>query len=51
LTFRWALALPIARTHLTLGSIFVDQNSFPQEALLEAVMRFVEEELPKQRNE
>jgi hypothetical protein len=47
----WALVVPIARTHSTLGSIFVDQNSFPREALLEAVMRFVEEELPKQRNE
>lgn len=47
----WALAVPIARTHSTLGSIFVDQNSFPREALLEAVMRFVEEELPKQQNE
>ena len=44
----WALAVPIARTHSTLGSIFVDQNSFPREALLEAVLRFVEEELLKQ---
>jgi len=47
----WALAVPIARTHSTLGSIFVDQNSFPREALLEAVLRFVEEQLPKKRNE
>ena len=44
----WALAVPIARTHSTLGSILVDQNGFPREALLEAVLRFVEEELPKQ---
>ncbi|NNJ95230.1 MAG: hypothetical protein HKP57_10835 [Halobacteria archaeon] len=41
----WALAVPIARTHPTIGSMFVDQNDFPREALLEAIMRFVEEEL------
>lgn len=40
-----ALAVPIARTHSTIGSIFVDQNNYPREALLEAVLRFVEEEL------
>jgi hypothetical protein len=47
----WALAVPIARKHTTLGSTFVDQNSFPREALLEAVLRFVEEDLPEQRDE
>jgi hypothetical protein len=41
----WAVAVPIARTHPTTGSMFVDQNDFPREALLEAIMRFVEEEL------
>jgi len=41
----WALAVPVARTHSTIGSVFVDQNNYPREALLEAVLRFVEEEL------
>jgi hypothetical protein len=41
----WALAVPIARTHPTISEMFVDQNDYPREALLEAVMRFVEEEL------
>jgi hypothetical protein len=41
----WALSVPVARTHPTIGSIFVDQNDYPREVLLEAVLRFVEEEL------
>jgi len=41
----WALAVPVARTHETIGSMFVDQNHYPREALVEALLRFVEEEL------
>jgi hypothetical protein len=41
----WALALPIARTHSTVGSLFVTQNAYPREALVEATLRFVEEDL------
>ena len=41
----WALSVPIARSHTTIGSLFVDQNDYPREALLEAILRFVEEEL------
>lgn len=41
----WALAVPIARTHTTIGSMFVTQNAYPREALTEAVLRFVEEDL------
>ena len=41
----WALAVPIARSHDILGSTFVNHNDFPREALLEAVLRFVEEDL------
>ena len=41
----WAIALPIARAHETIGSLFVTQNAYPREALLEAVLRFVEEDL------
>lgn len=41
----WALAVPIARSHEWIGSTFVDQNDFPREALLEALLRFIEEDL------
>jgi hypothetical protein len=41
----WALAVPIARTHSTIGSMFVTQNAYPREALAEALLRFVEEDL------
>ncbi len=41
----WALSVPIARSHPLIGSMFVDQNGYPREVLLEAVLRFVEEDL------
>ncbi|MEN8129901.1 MAG: hypothetical protein ABFS45_06840 [Pseudomonadota bacterium] len=41
----WALGVPIARTHSTVGSILVDQNEYPREALHEALLRFIEEDL------
>jgi hypothetical protein len=41
----WALAVPIARTHSTIGTMFVTQNAYPREALVEALLRFVEEDL------
>ena len=43
----WAVVVPIARTHDTIGSLFVTQNAYPREALTEAVLRFVEEDLPR----
>lgn len=45
----WALAVPIARTHAMIGSLFVDQNAYPREALMEALLRFVEEDLATPR--
>lgn len=45
----WAIALPIARTHSIIGSLFVTGNAYPREALLEAVLRFVEEDLAAAR--
>jgi hypothetical protein len=41
----WAIAVPIARTHEIIGASFVDQNAYPREALLEALLRFLEEDL------
>jgi hypothetical protein len=41
----WAVAVPIARTHTTISALFVTQNAYPREALAEAILRFVEEDL------
>jgi hypothetical protein len=41
----WALAVPIARSHSTVSSLFVTKNAYPREALLEAILRFIEEDL------
>jgi hypothetical protein len=43
----WALVLPIARSHETIGSLFVTQNAYPREALTEAILRFIEEQLDR----
>jgi hypothetical protein len=45
----WALSVPIARSHSTIGSWFVTQNAYPREALLEALLRFIEEDLATSR--
>ena len=41
----WAVAVPIARSHSFIGSTFVDKNDYPREAMIEAVLRFVGEDL------
>ena len=41
----WAVAVPIARNHSFIGSTFVDKNDYPREAMVEAVLRFVDEDL------
>jgi hypothetical protein len=41
----WAVALPIERTHPIVGSLLVDRNDYPREALLEALLRFIDEDL------
>ena len=41
----WALAVPIARVHPTIAALAVTQNAYPREALVEAILRFVEEDL------
>ena len=37
--------MPIARAHSTIASMFVTQNAYPREALVEALLRFLEEDL------
>jgi len=41
----WAVAVPISRTHRVVGATVVNHNDYPREALLEAILRFVEEDL------
>jgi hypothetical protein len=41
----WAVAVPLNREHPLVASLFVTENAYPREALLEAVLRFVEEDL------
>jgi hypothetical protein len=44
----WALTVPIARSHAMLGTTLVDRNDYPREALTEALLRFIEEDLALQ---
>jgi hypothetical protein len=41
----WALAVPVNRTHPWVTALFTTENAYPRESLLEAVLRFVEEDL------
>ncbi len=43
----WAVAVPIARSHPTIASTLVTKNDYPREALLEALLRFIEEDLTR----
>lgn len=41
----WAIAVPVSRKHAFIGSTFVNHNDYPREALVEALLRFIEEDL------
>ena len=41
----WAVSVAIARSHPVVGSTLVTHSDYPREALAEAVLRFVEEDL------
>jgi len=41
----WAIAVPFNRSHPFISSKFIDKNLFPREVLLEAIVRYVEEDL------
>jgi hypothetical protein len=41
----WAIAVPLNRSHALISSSFIDKNAFPREVLLEAIVRYVEEDL------
>jgi pimeloyl-ACP methyl ester carboxylesterase len=41
----WAVVMPVDRSHRLLGSTLVNHNDYPREALLEALLRYVEEDI------
>lgn len=41
----WAIAMPFSRTMPLVASTIINRNSFPREVLLEAVIRFIEEDI------
>ncbi len=41
----WAIAVPVSRSHPLIGKTLVDQNAYPREAFLEAMMRYLDETL------
>lgn len=41
----WAMSVPIARQHKVSQALFADKNSFPREIALEAILRYIEEDL------
>lgn len=41
----WAIAVPVARTHSIVGGTLVNRNDYPREAFMEALLRYVEEDL------
>lgn len=47
----WAVVIPIARTHSFVGATFADRNDYPREALLEALLRFIEENLADKQHQ
>jgi pimeloyl-ACP methyl ester carboxylesterase len=43
----WAMAAPVARQHDFAASTFANRNDFPREVMLEALLRYVEEDLAR----
>lgn len=43
----WAIAVPVAESHPFIGRHFADKNTYPRQAILEAVLRFIEEDMDR----
>lgn len=43
----WAIAVPVAEAHPFIGRHFVDRNAYPRQAVIEALLRFIEEDLAR----
>jgi len=41
----WAMAVPVARQHWLASSTFATHSEFPREVMLEAILRYIEEDL------
>jgi hypothetical protein len=41
----WAMAVPVARQHDFMSATFVSRNNYPREVFLEAIIRYIEEDL------
>lgn len=41
----WAIAVPVARSHPLIGGTVINRNDYPREALLEALLRYLDESL------
>jgi hypothetical protein len=46
----WAVSVPIGRTRPKVAKRYVDHNDYPREAMFEAILRFVEEDLDSRIN-
>jgi hypothetical protein len=44
------VSVPIARTKPKIAKRYVDHNDYPREAMFEAILRFVEEDLDSRIN-
>ena len=44
----WAMAVPVARQHSFAASTYASDNDYPREVMLEALLRYVEEDLAAQ---
>jgi hypothetical protein len=45
----WAIAVPVERSHSIIGKTLVNRNNYPREAFMEALLRYVEEDLAEDR--
>ncbi|HYP72122.1 MAG TPA: hypothetical protein VEP93_14635 [Variovorax sp.] len=41
----WSIAVPLSRTREVISDLLVTQNAYPREAMTEAILRYVEEDL------
>ncbi|MFC1688771.1 hypothetical protein ACFL07_03815 [Pseudomonadota bacterium] len=43
----WAIAVPVAEAHPFIGRHFVDKNEYPRQAISEALLRYIEEDMER----
>lgn len=43
----WAIAVPVARSHPLAGGTLINKNDYPREAFMEAMMRYLEEQVAR----